>query len=84
MNEAQIYSGALLVFFCLWTASLARLKGYSAACWFLAGGAVGVVVLCFLPAVSFGQPQKRIRGNRLGLLMSAVSLSGVWFAVHGV
>ena len=41
MKSLQILSLAALVFFCLWTALLARLKGCSATCWFLGGGILG-------------------------------------------
>jgi hypothetical protein len=74
MNLIQITLAAALFFLCLWTSIFARFKGYSAACWFLGGGIIGVLVLCFIPTVGRVEGQKRIQGNRLGLLLSGLSI----------
>ena len=76
MNSFQIILLAALFFLCLWAAVFARFKGYSAACWFLGGGIIGVLVLSFLPLAGPGNGEKRARGNRLGLLFSALSILG--------
>ena len=85
MKPLQIAAVAALVFFCLWTALLARLKGYSATCWLLAGGIVGVVALCLLPqvAANLGGSKKR-KGDLLGLILTVVTVlaAGLLFLVH--
>ena len=82
MTHLQIISLVLSVFFCLWTALLARLKGYSATCWFLGGGVLGVLLLCRLPLAGPGERAQKARGNRLGLILSLFWLPGLWFALH--
>jgi hypothetical protein len=74
MDSAHIVFWAALVLFCLWSAILARLKGYSAVCWLFAGGMVGVALLCRLPPARSQRAAKRRRANRLGLLLSGASL----------
>ena len=78
MNSFQTILLAASLFLCLWTATLARLKGYSAVCWLLGGGVIGVLVLCQLPPADHREPKRQWRGNRLGLLMSSASLAIVW------
>jgi hypothetical protein len=78
MDLARILLWAPLVFFCLWSALLARLKGYSAICWLLSGGAVGVLVLCLLPSTGPGQLVQKRRCNLLGLAISALSILSGW------
>ena len=68
----QIALSVVTLFLCLWTVLLARFKGYSALCWFFAGGIVGVLILWRLPA--FPEPQFRVRANALGTALSALSL----------
>ena len=70
MKPLPLVTLTTIVFFCLWTALLARLKGYSAACWLLGGGIAGVVILCILPPVPVVQQEQRIKGNLLGLAVS--------------
>ncbi len=82
MSRLQILPAAALLFFCLWTALLARFKGYSATCWFLGGGLVGVAVLCRLKAAGPDDRARKTRVNRLGLLMSGLSIAGIWFALR--
>jgi len=73
---------ALSLFFCLWSALLARLKGYSATCWLLGGGILGVDLLCCLPSAGSAERENGKRGNRLGLFLSGLSMLGValWLA----
>jgi hypothetical protein len=78
MDLARILLWALLVFFCLWSALLARLKGYSAICWLLSGGAIGVLLLCLLPFASPSRLAQRRRYNLLGLAISALSIFTGW------
>jgi hypothetical protein len=68
------------LFLCLWTGLLARFKGYSALCWFVAGGPIGIVFLLSLPANP--NKQSRIRANSLGLLISLFSLTGILLLQH--
>ncbi len=84
MKWQQLLLPTALLFFCLWTALLARFKGYSATCWLLGGGVVGVAVLCLLPAPGPAEPEKRTKGNRLGLFLSAASLSAacLWWVAR--
>jgi hypothetical protein len=65
---------AVTLFFCTWAALLARLKGYSALCWFLAGGPVGVLLLSRLRSVNPREWKERRKANRLGLVLSGASL----------
>ena len=74
MDWPHIVFWGAVVLFCLWSALLARLKGYSAICWMFAGGIVGVVLLCRLPPARSEHFSKRRRFNLLGLLISAVTL----------
>lgn len=74
MNRLESFLPVALLFFCLWTALLARLKGYSALCWLFAAGPIGVVLLCKLTRVNLGERQKKSWANRLGLSLSATSL----------
>ena len=72
-----------LFFFCLWSALLARFKGYSAACWLLGGGALGILILFCLPPANPYEAAKQRRGNRLGLTLSIASLAflpAAWLA----
>jgi hypothetical protein len=78
MQRLQIIFWSTAIFFCLWAGLLARLKGYSATCWLLGGGPVGVIVLCRLPSVSGLEPTKRRSGNRLGLVFSGLSVLAFW------
>ena len=73
-DTSQPFPLVALFFLCLWAAMFARFKGYSAACWFLGGGMIGVLVLCFLPTAGPAEREKRDRGNRLGLLFSGLSI----------
>jgi hypothetical protein len=70
---------AAMLFFCVWAAILARLKGYRARCWLLAGPA-GVLVLCCLPLVGACEPRRQAAGNRLGLFLSLIFLAAAWLA----
>lgn len=80
MEFGQVLLWAVLGFFCLWSALLARLKGYSAICWLLGGGVIGVVLLCQLSPASVGRRQDKIRGNLLGLSISVLTIfAGWWF-----
>lgn len=81
MQPLQITLLAVLVFFCLWTALFARLKGYSAACWFLSGGFVGVIVLCLLPTATPVQSERKRNANLLGLILSAISVFVAYYLV---
>ncbi len=74
MKWLNIFLPTLTLFFCLWSALLARLKGYSAMCWLLGGGLVGVALLCWLPMAGPGQLENGRRGNRLGLFLSTLSI----------
>jgi hypothetical protein len=79
MTTVQLALGGTMLFFCLWSASLACLKGYNAACWLLAGGPVGVLVLLRREPTSPREPRKIKQVNRLGLLLSALSiLAACW------
>jgi hypothetical protein len=78
MNLIQLLIGSIAAFFCLWTALLARLKGYSAICWLMGGGAIGVLILCFLPQASRHDWRKKTLGNLLGLILSILSLGTVF------
>ena len=81
MNPFQLIWFAPLLFFCLWTALLARLKGYSAACWFFGGGVIGVVILCALPSVMPTDRDRKRNGSFFGLVVSGVSITvaGLFF-----
>jgi len=74
MTAVQLALGAALLFFCLWSATLACLKGYNAACWLFAGGLVGVLVLSRQAPSSALEPRKIKRFNRVGLLLSVLSI----------
>jgi hypothetical protein len=74
MTAVELALWGALLFFALWSGTLAHLKGYNAACWLLAGGLVGVVVLLRLAPTSALEPRKIKRANRLGLLLSALSI----------
>ena len=78
METLRILMWPALFFFCLWSALLARFKGYSAACWLLGGGALGVVILFCLPLASPYESAKQRRGNRLGLALSVAFLLAGW------
>ena len=79
MNPLPVLWWGAALLFCLWTSLLARLKGYSALCWLLAGGPVGVLVLCLLPLVSPVERKPRHRANRWGLILSTLSLVTAWW-----
>jgi hypothetical protein len=74
MMILQIVLGGGLFFFWLWTALLARFKGYSAVCWLFGGGIVGLVFLSRLPLAGPADPRKRSKGNLLGLALSCISV----------
>jgi hypothetical protein len=74
MKSIHVLTAALAIFLSAWTGFLARLKGYSAVCWLLAGGIIGVIVLTGLPFITPFEERKRRRGNLLGLLLSGLTL----------
>ena len=69
-----------LLFFGLITALLAARKGYNPACWFLAGGVVGLILLAFRPFTNRGDlnDSERValqrKGNLMGLIISGVGI----------
>ncbi len=84
MTGVQLVFVAAPLFLCFWTAVLARFKGYSATCWFLGGGVVGVVILSLLPSVTPDEAPTKLRGNRIGILVSTITLSALWLAWYCV
>jgi hypothetical protein len=80
MDLFRLVISAAMLFFCLWSALLARLKGYSALCWVLAGGPVGVVLLWRLPLAGPCELKRQRKCNRLGLLISTACLLAVCIA----
>ncbi|HKC64139.1 MAG TPA: hypothetical protein VKB86_10895 [Pyrinomonadaceae bacterium] len=69
-----------LLFFGLMTALLAARKGYNPACWFLAGGVIGLIFLAFRPFTNKGDLSDSQRvalqreGNIIGLVVSGAGI----------
>ena len=82
METLHMLAWPALFFFCLWSALLARFKGYSAGCWLLSGGLLGVIVLFRLPLAGPLEQRTQLRGNRLGLGLSLASLLAACLAQH--
>jgi hypothetical protein len=62
------------LFFSVWTALLARLKGYSALRWHFAAGPVGVLVLLRLRPASQLEDAQRKKNDRIGLALSTFTV----------
>lgn len=71
----------IAVVFCVITALLAGRKGYNPALWLLAAGAIGLIILAFLPFVNeksqlteTERDAKKKTGNLIGGVISAIAL----------
>ena len=62
---------------CGWNA---KRKGYSFFCWVFAMGIIGIVVGLVLPDAEDNKRQATI-GNIIGLVMSGITIAGLFFCI---
>jgi hypothetical protein len=67
--------------FCVITGLLARRKHYNFFAWFFAAGAIGLIILAFLPFAE--TPRQRTIGNRIGVaiplsFIALLAIAIVW------
>lgn len=80
----------IVVVFGLITALLAGRKGYSPACWFLAAGALGLLILAFLPFVNdksklpeVDRASRKMTGNIIGGAISTIAVIILFVGLAG-